>query len=144
MKKILFVCSGNTCRSPMAQALLDNEAKKRGLDILPLSAGLYANGGEKYSQNARLALKEKEIEFDGFSKRLGKKDLEECDFAFGMNSAIANALCASFPECAEKIYVFPKEISDPYGKDLNAYKDCLEEIKSGTDLIVKAIEEKKL
>ncbi|MBP5245957.1 MAG: low molecular weight protein arginine phosphatase [Clostridia bacterium] len=144
MKKILFVCSGNTCRSPMAQALLGNEAKKRGLDIIALSAGIFANEGEKYSENARLALKEKGIDFDGSSKKLGKKDLEECDFAFGMNSSVAHALCASFPESAEKIYVFPKEISDPYGKDLNAYKDCLEEIKSGIDLIVKAAEENKL
>ncbi len=144
MKKILFVCSGNTCRSPMAQALLTNAAKKNNVKIEALSAGLFAQESEPYSANALFALKNRGIDFDGSARKLSKKDIEECDAAFGMNTGIAREMCARFPEYVEKIYVFPKEISDPFGKGLSAYENCLEEIKSGVELIVKAVSENKL
>ncbi len=139
MKKVLFVCSGNTCRSPMAQGLFNDMAKRENVDAVASSAGLYTEDGLDYSANSVEALKEEGISLTGKSKQINSEMLEGADYIFGLTCSLGAALCAEFPEYAEKVYRFPTEVSDPFGGDIGMYKISLAKITEGVERIIKAI-----
>ena len=70
MKKILFVCTGNTCRSPMAMVYTNSATKNYGLDLSADSAGIFADGVSRFSQNAVLAAKKNGLSLTGKSKQI--------------------------------------------------------------------------
>lgn len=141
MKKIVFVCSGNTCRSPMAEGICTHLAAQKGLDIKALSCGLAASEGDGASQNAILALKELyNIDISSHrSKSANIDDLSDADIIFTVGKRHADFLCSYFPQFKEKVRVFSPEISDPFMQSLEVYKSCAEQIYSQ---IKKFLEEK--
>lgn len=139
MKKILFVCTGNTCRSPMAMALFNDKAKKLGLCATAFSRGLYADGSE-ISKNACEALRNVGIaDCDHISRTVSREDISEADTVFGISRRHAENLRALFPEFGNKIFAFPFDISDPFGGDLDIYKASLAEISKGIDAIIEML-----
>ena len=136
MKKILFVCTGNTCRSPIAEAMFNDIAVKKGIECTAFSRGLFADGSA-ISENAKTVLADIGIDASGhISASVCKEDIESADFVVGISSRHAGKLLADFPEFADKIYAFPKDISDPFGRDTGVYRDCLIEITDGIKLII--------
>lgn len=129
---VLFVCTGNTCRSPMCAALFND--RYAGFTRRAVSAGLAADGSP-ISENAVRALESRGIisrEGNDYkahiSKNVTESMLEEADIVVGMTSAHAMRLIFAFPRFASKINVMPAEISDPYGGDLSDYEKCLQDI----------------
>lgn len=132
--KILFVCTGNTCRSPMAQGLFQQMIARHGANglIECASAGLSAAQGQPASDNAVLACQEVGVDLSGHrSRRIAGEDLERWDVFFVMTATHGYILeQAGAP--AQKIYV-PDPIPDPYGGDLDAYRACRDRIAAALE-----------
>lgn len=144
MKKVMFVCSGNTCRSPMAAAVLNAHAKKENIEAAAFSAGLYTQDGLPYAEHSAEALREVGIELSGSSHQLTDEMFDQCDLVFGLTYSLTTALVAAFPAHSDKIYRFPLEVPDPFGGDMVLYRRSLLKITEGVDKILQAIRVNKL
>ncbi len=114
---ILFICTGNTCRSPMAEGYL----KSRGFSVL--SRGLCADS-LPVSENSRIAMQEIGIDISKhISRQITQKDIKWADKIICMSQSHADAL-KNVCECI----VLGGGISDPYGMDINAYRQCRDQI----------------
>ncbi len=130
---ILFVCTGNTCRSPMCAALFND--RYAGLTRHAVSAGLMADGSP-ISENAVRALENAGVQSrkpdndykTHVSRTVTPEMMEKADIVVGVTSSHAMQLMLRFPAYASKITVMPTEISDPFGGNLARYETCLADI----------------
>lgn len=127
-----FVCTGNTCRSPMAAAVVNHLGAEKG--VLAFSRGIAAAVGAPISRNAASALSAADIPSAGKNDyahhramQFTEADFERCDGVFAISPSHANALIMAFPEYAGKVRVLG-DIADPYGGDLARYEACLGDI----------------
>ena len=145
MKKILFVCTGNLCRSPMAEALFRHRiGADPGWEAT--SAGTFACLGHPASENAVLAVKELGIELSGHrSQPLTYELVESADLIVVMTADHRFHLLEDFPEVGNRVFLIksfgtskvPADVSDPYGGSLNTYKRIRDEIdRALSDLIL--------
>ncbi len=138
----VFVCSGNTSRSPMAHAICVEAMKKnllrRGIDfgstnIKIWSAGLTAEPAQPMSENAKTALKELKIPIvNHVSKNLQAEDVQEADRIFCMSSMQKERILQEFPQAADKVECLSSNgaINNPAGASLKTYMDCAKEIQA--------------
>ncbi|MGN1443180.1 MAG: ribosomal protein S18-alanine N-acetyltransferase [Acutalibacteraceae bacterium] len=132
MLRVLFVCTGNTCRSPMASAILNQIAQEKKLDIKSSSAGLAAFPGDEASENAVKALSEIGIDLSSHRSRpVNQYLIDESDYIVGMSRSHINALLPYTKE--EKLLCFSDGIPDPYGGDLDIYRKTRDKLKSGIE-----------
>lgn len=118
-RRVLFVCTGNTCRSPMAAAIL---ARLRPTWEVS-SAGLFADGSP-ISENALLVLHENGITSadSHISTPVSEELIIGADDVVGISSRHAMALTMRFPAAAAKIRPLPFDIPDPFGGDADTYR----------------------
>lgn len=129
MKKILFVCSGNTCRSPMAQGIFNELAKEKNLDYIAESAGILTKTGLPYSQNSVTACKEMDIDIEnGKSVSILDVNINEYDLFVPMSVSHAQALVAYGADKDKIMLLKSTGVSDPYGGNLDVYRECCKEI----------------
>ena len=139
MKNILFVCTGNTCRSPMAHAIFNKiaDSDKFTAD----SCGIFADGVSQISNNAKIILKENGIDFNYTSKPVCKELLNQADIVVCMTQNHYIQFTSIFPEFSDKIFVMPEDIPDPYGGNLETYRVCYTEIYNGLLKVINEIKE---
>ncbi|MBQ5347095.1 MAG: low molecular weight protein arginine phosphatase [Ruminococcus sp.] len=141
MKKVLFVCTGNTCRSPMAQGICEKIAEDKGLQLKCESAGLSTVSGYPISDNAVTVCKELGIDISRYrTKNVRELDLSEYDAVFTMSPRHKHALIALGAN-PYKVWLLGAEtggVSDPFGGDEDVYRKCRDEIY---DSIIDSIKE---
>ena len=151
MKTILFVCTGNICRSPMAEGLFRHATKGRGPYKI-ISAGVGAINGQAPSAHAVAALRELGIDIaNQRSRMLAAHMVAEADYIFGMTRGHVDAITLLYPQAVEKTFVlrefddtldfFEKDISDPIGGSFEVYLNCRDQIEQGIESMLKFIEQ---
>lgn len=151
MKKLIFVCTGNTCRSPMAEGLLKHMLPPDcGWEIS--SAGVHASNGYPASSGAVEALRMLGIDLSGhFSRRLIPKMIQEADLIVTMTRGHRDVILAMSPESAGKVFLLKSfgtaqcaaDIYDPVGEAPDVYRRVRDEIDAALpDLILYMMEER--
>lgn len=152
--KIVFVCTGNTCRSPMAEAFLKDILVKKGENIEDYyitSAGISTMDRLDASTNSILALKEHYIDITNHkSKRLTYKLIEDADLILTMGLGHKEAILRAFPKLKNKVFTIKEflrendsDVVDPYGGSLGIYRNTANEIKYLIEKVFEKILEKK-
>ncbi|MEE1014232.1 MAG: L-threonylcarbamoyladenylate synthase [Clostridia bacterium] len=134
-KQILFLCTGNTCRSPMAEGILKHMAEEEGLPVSVSSAGLYADGSPA-SQYAVAVMKELGIDISKHCSRQFTAELaENADLILTMTSAHKQMADMLLPQYQDKSISLAQwageegDIHDPFGGDITEYRHCRDEIR---------------
>src|SRR5579859_5283679 len=151
MKTVLFICTGNVCRSPMAEGLFRHAVERRG-EYRVLSAGLGALEGQPPSPYAVQAVKELGIDISGQRSRMLTPDLvQHADYIFGMTHSHIDTVMMLYPFAAEKTFLlrefdetldqFEKDISDPIGGSYEIYLTCRDQIEQGIHSLLRFIEQ---
>lgn len=136
IQHVLFVCTGNICRSPLAESLLERALKDRGLEVEVTSAGTGAWDGAPASEGAYLVGLERGLDLSGHRARLLTRELvDEADLILTM----ARHHRARVDELGGegKVFVLGEyagkgddEVSDPFGGDLTVYRDTAQELEA--------------
>lgn len=131
MKQILFVCTGNTCRSPMAEGIWNEWTRRWEIEgIRADSAGLAAFPGDAPAENAVRVMAEWGIDISAHrSRALTPELLNETDAIVCMTEEHKAALARIYP--AEKLFLLSHGVRDPYGGSVETYRRCADQIFDG-------------
>lgn len=141
IKSVLFICSGNTCRSPMAEALL--AARLPELNVS--SAGLATVPGLPASIGAIDAMDAYGLNLDYHrSRQVSSYLLADADLVLCMGQSHKQTIVQALPELADKVFTLgeyagdEQDIADPFGGDAEEYAACAAQI----DALVAKVAEK--
>lgn len=141
-KYIAFVCTGNTCRSPMAEAIFNKLSDEKGLDVGAVSFGMAAANGVPVSLNSKKVCGEIGVDLsDKTANFVFDFDISQFERFYCMSDEHAMMLrdFCSVPE--KKIRVM--NVTDPFGGNIDVYRACRDEIYNSVKEIIKEYENSK-
>ncbi len=142
---ILFVCTGNTCRSPMAAALMNKIAIDENLDVRIESAGLFAQEGEPATNEAIVVMKKYDIDLlSHHAQQINTELVEKSDLILTMTTGHKMLFADT---AGEKVYTLCEyagvegDIEDPYGGDVEEYEETAQAIYFALQAIAEKIKQ---
>ena len=152
--KIMFICTGNICRSAMAHWLLESKAKKLAReDIDVYSCGVYAQYGDIPTYEAKKVMKD-EYDIDMSRHKatnIRNSEIKDMDLILCATMSHKIAVIDLYPELEEKVFTMKEyvkyhreyhddiNIKDPWGYDIETYRNCVSEIEECIDKLLKNI-----
>lgn len=141
IQNILIICTGNTCRSPMAHGLLSKLLHDSSVDGVTVhSMGVTAFDGDEITPNAKDVLAEMDIDMSNHkSRRVMLEDIYESDLIIAMTNQHKKDIVRNCEQVVEdKILVM--DIVDPYGKDMEQYRECRNDMVNYLNEFIKTVE----
>lgn len=142
---ILFVCTGNTCRSPMAEVILKHQQLN---DVQVRSAGIYAMPNAEMSLHAQQVLNEANMTHQHLATQLSITEVEWADLILTMTTAHKDTIIANFPNTEKKVFTLKEytnegsleNVVDPYGGHKAIYEETFAELNALIEQLVKILE----
>ena len=149
MRTVLFVCTANICRSPMAVGIFNALAEERGLPFRAESAGVAALVGDLAASHACQVADELGIDIDAHrARQVEEAMLRNAELVLTMTPSHRDILHREFPGFREKVQSLPEYslgdafggIADPYGHNIGTYRASAREILRHVELVVQRLE----
>lgn len=151
MIKIMFVCTGNICRSPMAHHYMQKRVKDLNIEneFLISSCGVYACTGDKATQNAIFVMKEYDVDMENHrATNIDDANIEDYDYIITLTTRHKEQIRYFYPKLDKNIYTLIefvskdeiyKDIDDPWGLNITVYKNCALEIVEKVDKLIEKL-----
>ena len=153
MRKIMFVCTGNICRSAMAEKMLAKRVKEENLDIEVYSCGVSAQSGDWPTFFSIEACKDYGVDLAKHrATNIIYSDIEEMDLVLCATESHKDIVLDWYPDLEGKVFTMKEyvndtengiDIKDPWGYDSEVYRKCASEIESIIEKIVEIERNKK-
>ena len=145
--KIMFICTGNICRSAMAHRMLEKRLRDlKNNEIEVYSCGIYAQNGDGSTYNAINVMKDYDIDLSKHrATNIKDSKIEEMDLILCATNTHKQEVIYMFPSLKEKTFTMKEymdknskdlDIKDPWGYDSYIYTRCAEEINEVIDFII--------
>jgi len=152
MQDILFVCTGNTCRSPMAEAIANRLFKTENLPYQAFSRGINVLMPARASENAVKAMQLiHQFNLNGhIARQVSAEDMQRAYLVLVMTESHKHYLHMVFPQYSQKVLTLCEfaghdqaEIRDPYGQDLYEYRACADDLEKNIRTLFSRLRERK-
>ena len=152
--KIMFICTGNICRSAMAHGMMEKLIKENKINAEVYSCGVYAETGDYATYNAVEAAKEYDADISNHrATNIRESKIEEMDLILCATISHKQSVIYLYPSLKEKVFTMKEyakidtegqdmDIKDPWGYDEFIYRKCASEINECLEKTIEIIKNK--